>query len=109
MNDVEIMHVSQPASNSTDLGLEWKINKVATECRTVNVCTTNQTHLVSLRVLFEVFYEPEMAGSVEDERERVARRGGNPNKRNNVRMGELTTCQNLSAVSLEQNVNYPSQ
>ena len=49
-----------------------------------------------------------MTGSVEDERERAGRWGGNPNKRDNVWVGELTARRNISAISLGQNVNSTS-
>jgi hypothetical protein len=47
-----------------------------------------------------------MTRGVKGEGERVIWRGYNPDKRDNVRMGELTACRNFSAVSLEQPMSH---
>ena len=36
MDDVKIVHVFQPASDTSDLASKWKINKVAIECKMVD-------------------------------------------------------------------------
>ena len=50
---------------------------------------TNQLQLVSLGVLVKIFSKPEIASSVEDEREGVVWCGVDPDERSNVRVGKL--------------------
>jgi hypothetical protein len=104
MDDIEIMHMFQPTSDTLDLASRWISKMSQNEWQ-----TTNQLQFVSLGILAEVLSEPEVAGGVKDEGERVVRCGGNTQKRDDVWMRQLSVHQNLCVVSLEQNLNHGVQ
>jgi hypothetical protein len=101
MEDPQIVHVLQPASDSQGL--------IASKVKIIEIAVgwvTNQLQPICFRVLVKVFSEAEVAGAVEHQSERVSRGGINSDNRDNVRMGELSGHPHLPEVCLERDVNH---